>query len=63
MTSPILPDPLKAQNTAARLREVCDQFDELNLRLDEFISQVDAEIKNNPLTIYRLEKTRKAQSA
>jgi hypothetical protein len=63
MTTPILPDPQKIQKTVVNLQEVCRQFDALNFTLDELIAQVDAEIQNNPLTIYHLKKRREAQNA
>jgi hypothetical protein len=50
-------DPKKIQKTVNELREVCHQFDLLNFNLDELISQVDAEIRNSPLTAYRLRKS------
>jgi hypothetical protein len=50
-------DPQKIQKTVNELREVCHQFDLLNFNLDELISQVDAEIRNSPLTAYRLRKS------
>jgi hypothetical protein len=63
MTTPILPDPQKIQKTVVNLQEICRQFDVLNFTLDELIAQVDAEIQNNPLTIYHLKKRREAQNA
>jgi septum formation inhibitor MinC len=62
MTIPILPDPKKAQKTVVKLQKVCQQFDSLNLTLDELIAQVDVEIQNSPLTIYHLKKSRKTQN-
>ncbi len=38
------------------MREVCRQFDHLNLALDELIAQIELEIRNSPLTAYRLGK-------
>jgi low affinity Fe/Cu permease len=63
MTKPILPDPQKVEKTVVKLQEVCRQFDALNFKLDELIAQVDAEIRNSPLTIYHLKKSRKTKSA
>ena len=50
-------DLQKVQKTVDELREVCHQFDLLNFNLDELISQIDAEIRNSPLTAYRLRKS------
>ena len=36
------------------MREVCRQFDSLNFALDELIAQIEADIRNSPLTAYRL---------
>ncbi|MCL1474967.1 hypothetical protein [Argonema antarcticum] len=49
-----LPNPEKVKQTVARMRETCRQFDNLNLALDELIAQVEADIRNSPLTAYRL---------
>ncbi len=38
------------------MREVCRQFDNLNLALDELIAQIEADIRKSPLTAYRLGK-------
>ena len=38
------------------MREVCRQFDHLNLSLDELIAQIELDIRNSPLTAYRLGK-------
>jgi hypothetical protein len=56
MNKQTIVDPQKVQKTVNQLREVCHQFDILNFNLDELISQVDAEIRNSPLTAYRLRK-------
>lgn len=53
---PQLPDPEKVKQTVANMREVCLQFDDLNLALDELIVQVEADIQHSPLTAYRLRK-------
>ncbi|PSB00535.1 hypothetical protein [Merismopedia glauca] len=53
---PTLPNPEKVQQTVTRMREVCRQFDNLNLVLDELIAQVELDIRNSPLTAYRLGK-------
>lgn len=51
---PPLPDPEKVKQTVTRMREVCRQFDNLNLALDELIAQIEADIRNSSLTSYRL---------
>ncbi len=55
---PQLPDPEKVKQTVANMREVCLQFDALNLALDELIAQVEADIRRSTLTAYRLRKNR-----
>ena len=57
---PRIPDPETRKRSVERLREVCRQFDALNLLLDEAIAQVEADIRNSPLTAYRLGKARVA---
>jgi len=42
------------------MREVCRQFDALNFALDEMIAQIEADIRNSPLTAYRLGKVKSA---
>jgi hypothetical protein len=53
---PQLPDPEKVKQTVAKMREVCRQFDTLNFALDELIAMIEADIRNSPLTAYRLGK-------
>lgn len=53
---PQLPDPEKVKQTVTKMREVCRQFDNLNLALDELIAQIEADIRKSPLTAYRLGK-------
>ncbi|MGA9378210.1 MAG: hypothetical protein WBV73_05525 [Phormidium sp.] len=53
---PPLPDPEKVKQTVTRMREVCRQFDNLNLALDKLIAQIETDIRNSPLTAYRLGK-------
>lgn len=53
---PPLPDPEKVKQTVTRMREVCRQFDNLNLALDELIAQIETDIRNSSLTAYRLGK-------
>ena len=53
---PQLPDPEKVKQTVTKMREVCRQFDNLNLALDELIAQIEADIRKSLLTAYRLGK-------
>lgn len=48
-----LPNPEKVKQTVAKMREVCHQFDALNLALDELIAKIEADIRNSSLTAYR----------
>lgn len=58
-----LPDPEKVKQTVAKMREVCRQFDSLNLALDELIAQIEADIRRSPLTTYRLGKIQRVSEA
>jgi hypothetical protein len=60
---PALPDLEKVQQTVAKMREVCYQFDALNLALDELIAQIEADIRQSPLTVYRLRKVQSVAQA
>ena len=42
---PRIPDPETIKRHVSKMREVCRQFDALNLLLDEAIAQVEADIK------------------
>lgn len=53
---PPLPDQEKVKQTVTKMREVCRQFDNVNLALDELIAQIETDIRNSPLTAYRLGK-------
>jgi hypothetical protein len=61
MTTPIQPNSQKIQKTVVELQELCQQFDTLNLTLDDLIAQIDAEIQSSSLTTYHLQKIRSAQ--
>jgi hypothetical protein len=50
------PNPEKVQQTVTKMRQVCREFDNLNVALDEVIAQVELEIRNSSLTAYRLGK-------
>lgn len=56
MNQPKIPDPETRRRSVERLREVCRQFDALNLLLDEAIALAEADIRNSPLNAYRLGK-------
>lgn len=51
-----IPDPEVRARSVAKLREVCRQFDALNLLLDKAIAQAEADIRNSPSGAYRLRK-------
>ncbi len=51
---PRIPDPETRRRSVERMRQVCRQFDALNLLLDEAIAQAEADIRNSQLTAYRL---------
>jgi len=58
MNQPRIPDPETRRRSIEKMREVCRQFDALNLLLDEAIALVEADIRNSPLNVYRLEKAK-----
>lgn len=60
--NPRIPDPETIKRHVAQLREVCRQYDALNLLLDEAIASAEADIRNSPLTAYRLGKAKKVVS-
>lgn len=45
---PRIPDPETIKRHVAQLREVCRQYDALNLLLDEAIASAEADIRNSP---------------
>ncbi len=51
----------KFERMAERLQKNCQQFDALNLQLDELIAKVEDDIRKSPLTQYRV-KRRKVTS-
>jgi hypothetical protein len=58
MNQPRIPDPETRRRSIEKMREVCRQFDALNLLLDEAIFLAEADIRNSPLNVYRLEKAK-----
>ena len=59
---PQIPDLETRRRSVEKLREVCRQYDALNLLLDEAIASAEADIRNSPLTAYRLGKAKKVVS-
>lgn len=53
------PDPEMIERHVAKLREVVRQYDALNILLEKAIAQAEEDIRNNPLTAYRLGKNQK----
>lgn len=58
MNQPRIPDPETRRRSIENMREVCRQFDALNLLLDEAIALAEADIRNSPLNAYRLRKAK-----
>ena len=58
MKQPRIPDPETRRRSIENMREVCRQFDALNLLLDEAIALAEADIRNSPLNAYRLRKAK-----
>ena len=58
MNQPRIPDPETRRRSIENMREVCRQFDALNLLLDEAIFLAEADIRNSPLNVYRLRKAK-----
>jgi hypothetical protein len=58
MNQPRIPDPETRRRSIEKMREVCRQFDALNLMLDEAIFLAEADIRNSPLNVYRLRKAK-----
>lgn len=46
----------KFERMAEKLQENCQQFDVLNLQLDELIAKVEEDINKSSLTQYRLKQ-------
>lgn len=53
------PDPEMIKRHVAKLQEVVRQYDALNILLDKAIAQAEEDIRNSPLTAYRLGKNQK----
>ncbi len=59
---PRIPVPETIKRHVAQLREICRQYDALNLLLDEAMASAEAEIRNSPLTVYPLGKAKRVPS-
>ncbi len=55
---PRIPDPETRRLWIERMSEICRQYDALNLVLDEAIALAEADIRNSPLNVYRLERAK-----
>lgn len=53
---PQIIEPKNVKRAVTRLRETCRQLDALNLQLDELIAKVEEDIRQSPLTQYRLKR-------
>jgi len=53
-----IPAPETRARSVANLREVCRRLDAVTIKLDEVIAQLEADIRNSPLTAYRLGKAK-----
>ncbi|WP_207758826.1 hypothetical protein [Crocosphaera subtropica] len=54
-----IPDAETRAKNVARLREVCLQFDHLNLILAQASAIAETELQNSPLYIHRRERVKK----
>lgn len=55
-------EPEMIKRHVSKLRECC-QFNALDLLLDEAITQAEVDIRNSPLTAYRLGKVKRVAVA
>lgn len=55
------PDPKMIERHVEKLQEVVRMYDDLNLLLDKAIAQAEEDIRNSPLTAYRLGKAKAVQ--
>lgn len=58
---PRIPDPETRKRSVEKLQEVVRMYDDLNLLLDKAIAQAEEDIRNSPLTAYRLGKAKAVQ--
>ena len=54
-----IPDAEIRKRSVAKLRELVKRWDALILDLDELNARLEADIRNSPLTAYRLGKAKK----
>lgn len=54
-----IPDAQTRAKNIARWKEICLQFDELNMMLAQASAIAEAELQNSPLYIHRRERVRK----
>lgn len=57
---PRIPDAETRARSLANLRQLVKRMDAGILELDELIARLEADIRNSPLTAYRLGKAKKA---
>jgi hypothetical protein len=56
---PKIPDAQTRVRSVAKLRELVKRWDALILDLDELNARLEADIRNSPLTAYRLGKAKR----
>ncbi len=54
-----IPDPETKRQCLEKMRQVCRQLDALNLLADEAIALAEADIRNSPLSAYRLGRVKR----
>ena len=57
---PKIPDAETRARSVAKLRDLVKRWDALILDLDELNARLEADIRNSPLTAYRLGKAKRA---
>lgn len=50
------PNPDQTNITVEKMKNICEDFDSINLELNQLISQIEIDISNSKLTTYRLRK-------
>jgi hypothetical protein len=55
-----IPDAETRARSVAKMRELVKRMDANILQLDELIARLEADIRNSPLTAYRLGKAKRA---
>ncbi|MBE9166229.1 hypothetical protein IQ238_01345 [Pleurocapsales cyanobacterium LEGE 06147] len=59
---PKIPDAETRARSVAKLRDLVKRWDALILDLDELNARLEADIRNSPLTAYRLGKAKRASA-